>query len=214
MTEDPGAEIAAVLEEARLHSHAILEAHGHELPQLLQDKDLWATIDRGHARAFLVSENAVPLAESLGASLRGPHRVMVAIEALQLLAFVSALVLAFLALRWWGLILVVLIPAYAIAAGRSAQLPRLRGHLPKLAGLAFAAGAAFLFAQGSSWPLYSLLLALGLVSLCSVLGYAHPVRVVRRVLVEQPQLARPLVDASVVTLHRASELPEVRNRGF
>jgi len=214
VTADPAAEMAAVLEEARLHSHAILEAHGHELPRLLQEKDLWATIDRGHARAFLVSENAVPLAESVSASLRGPHRVMVAIEALQLLSIVSALVLGFLAFRWWGLLLVVLIPAYLLAGWRSAQLPRLQGRLPKLAGLAFAAGAAYLLAQGSAWPLYSLFLALALISLCSVLRYAHPPRVVRRVLVQHPQLAPTLVDASVVTLHRASELPEVRNRGF
>ncbi len=214
MTAEPAVEMAAVLEEARLHSHAILEAHGHELPRLLQEKNLWATIDRGHARAFLVSENAVPLAESLGASLRGPHRVMVAIEALQLLSVVSAVVLGFLAFRWWGLILVVLIPAYVIACWRNAQLPRLRGRLPKFAGLAFVAGAAYLFAQGSAWPLYSFPLALALVSLCSVLRYAHPPRVIRRVLVGEPQLAPSLVDASVVTLHRASELPEVRNRGF
>lgn len=139
---------------------------------------------------------------------------MVAIEALQLLSIVSALVLAFLAFRWWGLLLVVFIPAYVLAGWRSAQLPGLRGRLPKLAGLAFAAGAATLFAQGSAWPLYSVLLALALISLCSVLRYSHPSRVVRRVLMQHPQPAPTLVDASVVTLHRASELPEVRNRGF
>ena len=211
---DLAAEIATVLKEARLHSHAILDAHGHELPRLLQDKELWATIDRGHARALLTSGSCVPLADSLGASLRRPHLAMVTIEVLQYLSLAAALLLGFLAFRWWGFLLLVLLPVYVIASWRSSQLPRRRGRLPKVAGLAFGIASVYFLAQATPWPLYSLALALALISLCSVLRYSYPPVVVRRVLVEQPQLAPALVDSGAVTLHRASELPEVRNRGF
>ncbi len=206
--------MAAVLEEARHHSHTILAAHAHELPRLLQDRELWTTTDRGHARALLTSGSFVPLAESLGASLRRPHLAMVAIEVLQLLSVVGALILGFIAFRWWGFLLLVLLPLYVIGSWRSAQLPRLRGRLPKFAGLAFGIASVYFFAQATPWPLYSLTFALALVSLCSVLRYSYPPGVVRRILVEHPQLVPALVDAGVVTLHRASELSEVRNRGF
>lgn len=213
MTADPATEMAAVLEEARRHSHSILAAHAQELPRLLQDKELWATIDKGYARALL-SSNAVSLAEPHEASLRRPHLVMVTIEVLQLLSVVGALILGFLAFRWWGMLLLVLLPLYVIKSWRSAQLPRLRGRLPKLGGLTFGVVSVYLAAQGASWVLCALSLALALVSLCSVLRYSYPLGVVRRTLVEQPQLAPRLIDAGVITLHRASELPQVRNRAF
>ena len=211
---DPAAEMAAALEEARRHSHTILAAHGHELPRLLQDKQLWVTIDRGHARALLTSGSCVPLADSLGASLRRPHLAIVTIEVLQLMSVVAVLIFGFLAFRWWGFLLLVFLPVYVIASWRSAQLPRLRGRLPKFASLAFAIASIYFYVQATPWPLYFLTFALALVSLCSVLRYSYPPGVVRRVLVEYPQLAPNLVDAGVITLHRASELPKVRNRGF
>jgi hypothetical protein len=133
--------MAAVLEEARRHSHRILAAHGQELPRLLQEKELWATIDKGHARALLASENLVS---------------------------------------------------------------------PSTFGVV----SAYFAVQGAPWVLCALSLALVLVSLCSVLRYSYPLGVVRRALVEQPQMAPALIDAGVVTLNRASELPEVRNRAF
>lgn len=214
MTANPATEMAAVLAEAQRHSHTILAAHAHELPRLLQDEELWVTIDRGHARSFLTSGTCIPLAESLGASLRRPHLAMVTIEVLQLLGVAAALILGLVAFRWWGFLLVALLPMYAIASWRSAQLPHLRGRLPKSGGLAFAIASVYFFAQATPWPLFSLTLALALLSLCSVLRYSYPTRVVRRILVEYPQLAPALVDADVVTLHWDSELPEVRNRGF
>ena len=214
MTADPDTEMAAVLAEARRHSHSILATHAEELPRLLQDKELWAAIDKGYARALLTSENAVPLAESHGASLRRPHLAMVTIEVLQLLSAVGAVILGFLAFRWWGLLLLVLLPLYVMKSWRSAQLPHLRGRLPKLGALTFGVVSVYLVAQGAPWALCALSLALALVSLCSVLRYSYPLGVVRRTLVEQPQLAPALIDAGVVTLHRASELPEVRNRAF
>ncbi len=211
LTVDHAAEMATALEAARCNSHAILDAHGHELPRLLQDKELWATIDRGYARSLLTSGSCVPRAESLGTSLRRPHLAMVTIEVLQLLSVVGALILGFLTFRWWGFLLLVLLPVYVIASWRSAQLPH-RGRLPKFAGLVFVINTVYFFTQATPWPLYSLTLALALVSLYSVLRYSYPSAVVRRVLVEHPQLAPALVDASAITLHRASELPEMRNR--
>lgn len=197
-----------VLEEARRHSHRILAAHAHNLPQLLRDKQLLATIDKGYARALLASDKAAVLEQSHG-QLRRPHLAMMTIEALQLLSIIGALILGFLAIGWWGMLLVLLLPLYVVRSWRSAQLPRLRGRLPKLGSLTFGVMSVYVTAQGAPWTLSALSLALALVSLCSVVRYSYPLGVFRRILLEQPLLVPELIDAGVVTLHRASEFQKL-----
>ena len=203
---DALSEMRVVLEDARHHSHGILAAHGHELPRLLQEKQIWATIDRAHARSFLT--HAAP------SSLRAQHQMVVLNDVIQILSVIAAMVLGVIVFEWWGLLLLVLVPLYLLASWRSAQLPRLRGRLPKFGGIAFIVATIYFIVGMQPWQVAALTMVLALLSFYSVIRYSYPTGVMRRVLVQQPQLANDLVDGGVVTLHRASELPEVRNRGF
>ncbi len=214
MARDPVAKMALILEEARRHSHTIFATDGHNLPRLLQDNDLWTTIDKGYAWQFLMSENSISAAESHGGSLRRPHLVLIILEVIQFIAAIGVLIAGFVSFRWWALLLLFVLPVFVIRSWRSSQLPRLRGRLPKT--VAFASGVATLYlaARGAAWNLWMFTLAAALLSLSAVLRYAYPVQIVERSLLQNPDITPALIDAGVLTLHRASELPEVRNRGF
>ena len=206
MSDTDMEQMKAALKDAfaltRAESRQLFDQVGQSFTDEVRAGGLLLGVDRGLARKFIFDTRSEAIGRQFGVSLRPARVVLGTVMLLESLCGLGLSIFAFCLLGWWGLAVLGLLPFVVWKSWQSAFDARDRGRLPKVLAVAFLSyGAYVIWEQLPALHLLAALVGLILFS-ATVAKYAYPTWLTRRMVVENPELCRILVEADIVVLRR------------